>query len=182
MIQKYFKDYDGWNHKKKNLNGLPEKQFSEREIWWVSLGVNVGTEIDGKNYHFERPILVLKKISNHALWALPIGSTPRKGNYFHTIQIGNRSKTISLHQIRLVSSKRLLRNIDRIDFFEYLIILKKMQNLLPIKRIPLWMRGISVAFRHDENSIAKMKKFTRLIFDKIYLLLKKFHRNKGNSP
>ncbi len=173
MIQEYFKDFDGWNRKKKKLNDSAEKQFSEREIWWVSLGVNVGTEIDGKNYHFERPILVLKKISNYALWALPIGSTHRKGDYFYDIQMGSGSKTISLHQIRLVSSKRLLRKIDRIGVFEYFIILKRIQNLLSIKRIPLWVRGISIAFRHDGNSIAKMEKYARLIFDKIYAIKKK---------
>lgn len=36
--------------------------FYEREIWWCSLGVNIGFEQDGTNDLFERPVLVIKKI------------------------------------------------------------------------------------------------------------------------
>ena len=176
MTFEYIKNFDSWNRKKKILNSSIEKQFSEREIWWASLGVNVGTEIDGKNYHFERPILVLKKISNYALLALPIGSTHRTGDYFYDIEIGNNLKTVSLHQIRLISSKRLLRKVNRIGVFEHLIILKRIRKLFYIKRIPLYMRGISIAFRHDRNSIAKMEKYARFIIDKIFFIKKKLCR------
>ncbi len=34
--------------------------FHEREVWWASLGKNIGFEQDGKNKMFERPVLVLK--------------------------------------------------------------------------------------------------------------------------
>ncbi|MEK9183120.1 MAG: hypothetical protein AAB849_01275 [Patescibacteria group bacterium] len=30
--------------------------FREGEIWWASLGINIGHEQDGKNQNFERPI------------------------------------------------------------------------------------------------------------------------------
>ena len=55
------KDFDKWNIEKKKIdynikNILPKK----REIWWLSIGLNVGVEEDGKNNNFEQPILVMK--------------------------------------------------------------------------------------------------------------------------
>ncbi len=44
--------------------------FREKEIWWASLGVNIGYEQDGKNRNFERPVLVLKKFNKNILLAL----------------------------------------------------------------------------------------------------------------
>ncbi len=37
--------------------------FREGEIWWASLGANIGYEEDGKNENFERPILIFKKFN-----------------------------------------------------------------------------------------------------------------------
>lgn len=58
------KDYKNWHNLKLKIenNGTKKKKkFREREIWWCSLGENIGFEQDGKNEKFERPILVLRK-------------------------------------------------------------------------------------------------------------------------
>ena len=39
------------------------QSFAEGEIWWVSLGQNVGYEANGKNEKFERPVLVVRKFN-----------------------------------------------------------------------------------------------------------------------
>ena len=44
--------------------------FYEREIWWASLGENIGFEQNGKDENFSRPVLILKKFNNHLLWIL----------------------------------------------------------------------------------------------------------------
>ena len=44
------KDFDKWNELKKKLHVRQERLlFHEREIWWCSLGVNIGFEENGKN-------------------------------------------------------------------------------------------------------------------------------------
>lgn len=44
-----------------------EIYFEEREVWWASLGENIGSEANGKNFHFERPVIVLRKFSSDLL-------------------------------------------------------------------------------------------------------------------
>ena len=39
------KDFDSWNKEKKEINSHDELVlFHEREIWWCSIGINVGDE------------------------------------------------------------------------------------------------------------------------------------------
>jgi len=55
------KDFDCWNEIKKGIDGREKIIFcNKREIWWCSLGLNVGVEEDGKNQLFKRPVLVVK--------------------------------------------------------------------------------------------------------------------------
>jgi mRNA interferase MazF len=55
------KDFDGWNGRKKTLNGAEGTAlFHEREVWWCALGVNIGFEQDGRGGDFERPAIILK--------------------------------------------------------------------------------------------------------------------------
>ena len=129
----YKKDFDAWNTRKKHLNAekIPSGFFFlEREIWWASLGVNIGREIDGKNEHFERPVLVLRKFSSEALWILPISKTLKKGEYFHTTMHNKTPRTISLLQLRLISTQRLLRLISKMEEQEFEVIKNKIINLL----------------------------------------------------
>ena len=60
--------------------------FKEREIWWSSLGLNIGYEEDGKNIMFERPVLILKKFNHDFLWALPLTSRHKKGKYYYQFE------------------------------------------------------------------------------------------------
>lgn len=85
--------------------------FRDKEIWWASLGVNIGFEQDGKHENFERPILVLKKFNQYVLWALPLTSKNKVGKYYHQFQYKGKKFTVILSQLRLISSKRLLRRI-----------------------------------------------------------------------
>ena len=57
----YIKDFDGWHPCKKQIDQLKKRPtIRQREIWWCSIGVNVGVEQDGKNSLYERPVLVVR--------------------------------------------------------------------------------------------------------------------------
>jgi len=85
--------------------------FKEKEIWWASLGINIGYEQDGKNESFERPILVFKKFNEYMLWVLPLTSQDKIGKYYYQFEYEEKKYSVILSQLRTISSKRLLRKI-----------------------------------------------------------------------
>ncbi len=111
----YVKEFDNWNENKKGVDlKSGEVFFKEREIWWTSLGVNVGFEIDGKNNLFERPVLILKKVNKNQFIGVPLSSKQKNGYFFTRIKSeDNRVRgTSNFSRVRCFSSKRLLRKFS----------------------------------------------------------------------
>lgn len=128
----YIKDFDNWNKKKKIIDQkeIPDGMFfNEREIWWGSLGLNIGYEQDGKNENFERPLLIIRKFNNDIVWALPL-TTIAKDNKFH-YKLKSSGSFVILSQVRLVSTKRFLRLVETINENEFNEIIIKIKGLLP---------------------------------------------------
>lgn len=109
------KDYIKWHDLKRKIESSDKKElFREREIWWCSLGENVGYEQDGKNKNFERPVLVLKKFNHEVFLGLPLTSSQKEGKYYFPLQVGETSGSIILSQARLLSVKRLERKLESV--------------------------------------------------------------------
>jgi mRNA-degrading endonuclease toxin of MazEF toxin-antitoxin module len=128
----YIKDYDSWNKEKKQLNNLRFETipFHEREIWWCSVGVNLGDEQDGKNELFERPVLVVRKFNNRIAWVLPMSSKAKYGPYYHDIDYRGKRFSVLLSQLRIVSIKRFRRFIRKISPYQFSLINGKIVELL----------------------------------------------------
>jgi mRNA interferase MazF len=98
---------------------LNEGAFSayvhEREVWWCALGVNVGDEADGKHDNFERPVLVLMKFNKDAVLVVPLTSRPKRNPYHVPFLQEGKLFAAAYSQLRLVSTKRLLRRLYRMD-------------------------------------------------------------------
>ena len=111
------KDFDKWNINKKTLNSNTQGPFyNEREIWWCSLGVNIGFEQDGTGDNFDRPILVIKGFNKNTFLSIGLTGKKKTGKYyFYLGKIEGRDSTAVLSQIRLVDSKRLIRKIITLD-------------------------------------------------------------------
>lgn len=107
-----------------------EIYFREGEIWWTSLGVNIGHEQDGKNEYFERPVLILKKFGRYTLWAVPLSSRLKYSPYYFQYTYHGRNYSALLTQLRLISSKRLLRKVGVIDVMVFRAIKEKIKKLL----------------------------------------------------
>lgn len=124
------KDFQKWHIQKNKLHKSNKRiYFRIREIWWCSVGLNIGCEQDGKNDQFERPVLVLKKFNNEMLWILPLTTVIKTGQYYYSFEYNNNTYSVILSQLRVISSKRLLRRIRKIgqrDFEEIRTLLKKL--------------------------------------------------------
>ncbi|MBU1164563.1 type II toxin-antitoxin system PemK/MazF family toxin [Patescibacteria group bacterium] len=104
--------------------------FYEREIWWASLGCNIGFEEDGKNRNFERPVLIWKKFNKDMLWAIPLTTKQKEGKFFYTFVENDKSYTLIWPQLRLISSKRLIRKMTKISKATIELIKKEIINNL----------------------------------------------------
>jgi mRNA interferase MazF len=111
------KDFDRWNERKKTLHKSKFMDFvNERDVWWCSVGVNIGVETDGKHQNFERPVLVLRKFSAEGVLVVPLTLHVQKGNRYHVVGLHDGKEfSAVISQVRLVSTKRLLRFVYRMD-------------------------------------------------------------------
>lgn len=116
------KDFNSWNENKKcihteNLNKL----YHAREIWWCSLGLNIGFEHDGTGAEYQRPVLILKGLSSQTCLAVPLTSSLNKHKL--RIPIGNvegKEASAILSQMRVIDTKRLINKVGfaNIEAFE----------------------------------------------------------------
>ena len=100
---------------------------SVREVWWASIGVNIGHEEDGKNKKFGRPVVILKKINKHLVLTAPLTSKVKiHKTYYHKLVFSCPAFiSVIISQIRLLSSKRLFRKIGVIDKRDFMEIQEK---------------------------------------------------------
>ncbi len=122
------KNFDVWNDLKKTLHTSVKnhKSFHEGDIWWCSVGLNVGSEQDGKNNLFERPVIVIKKINNDLAIILPLTSIVKRPSYYVHLEHGY----VMLSQVRLISAKRFQRFITSVSSNDLLDIKKKFINIV----------------------------------------------------
>lgn len=101
-------DFDNWNSKKKVLDSTERNLlFKEGEIWWCSLGVNVGAEVYGKGEDFRRPVVIFKKLSHNSCIVMPTTTKEKNGSWFHHVYLKKRHRWIMMNQMRLISGNRL---------------------------------------------------------------------------
>jgi mRNA interferase MazF len=127
------KDFDKWNEIKKVINGksVTEIYFFECEIWWCHIGANVGSEQGGIGNKFLRPVLILKKLNRQLCWVIPLSQKVLKGSFFFPLlSESSKIRTALLSQLKLIDSRRLVEQIDRISELELSFIKKEIIALI----------------------------------------------------
>ena len=105
-----------WCGLKSNLCGKESKViFKQGDIWWASLGMNLGEEMFGKGEKFRRPVLVFRKFTGNSFLALPITKQEKKGNLYVEITIHKERRWVMLNQARILDKKRLTNRIGELD-------------------------------------------------------------------
>jgi hypothetical protein len=133
-IEKILQLFVSWTELKVriHLNDIKKQElyFYERQVWWASLGQNIGSEQNGKNTNFERPVLVFKKFNEDTFWAIPASTKIKIGKYYELFHLDDKEFSLNLSQLRLISSKRLLRLSGSISREEYEIIKDRVRKLI----------------------------------------------------
>jgi mRNA interferase MazF len=98
----YGKDFSEWHRLKTELQqrqGSPNP--NQREIWWCSVGLNLGHEEDGKGTQFSRPVLVVRKFNRRIFWGVPLTTQIKDKLHYHRIYFKEQEQCAMLSQLRL---------------------------------------------------------------------------------
>ncbi len=111
------KDFVEWHKIKQDIHKREKRPFyNEREVWWCSVGENVGFEMDGKGEDFTRPVLIIKGFSKEVFLCVPITTKLKIGKYYADINFGDgKARKAILSQIRLIDGRRLQEKIITLD-------------------------------------------------------------------
>jgi len=133
MPEELLKKFVAWLKLKVRLDCKDEKlipTFKTGEVWWVSIGMNIGHEQYGKHDNFERPALIIRAFNRHMFWAIPMTSQVKDTKYHMpfkyrkysgerdtngTLVFEEKDGNIIISQLKTMSSKRLLRKVGVVD-------------------------------------------------------------------
>ena len=115
MIEIILKQIQEWCKVKIFLLNKNKIIFKQGNIWWCSLGMNLGEEMFGKGPKFTRPILIFRKFTSNSFLGLPITKQEKEGNWYTEITIHKEKRWIILNQARILDKKRLTNRIGALD-------------------------------------------------------------------
>lgn len=124
------KDFDQWNVEKKKTHAENSRLYTVREIWWCRLGINVGSEQDGRGDAFLRPAVILRGFGPDACLIVPLTTSAR----VHPLRISvgiidGREARANISQIRIVDTRRLAEKIGFLEQDAFRNITKAVREL-----------------------------------------------------
>lgn len=123
--------FDAWNIVKKRLERrVAVRFFREGQVWWCSIGQNIGSEAYGKGRVFVRPVLIFRKISHNLFLGVPVTTKTKSGDWYSTIKFKGKGQAAMLYQIKVMDRKRLSNKIGEISEKEFGRISKDLACLL----------------------------------------------------
>jgi mRNA interferase MazF len=129
------KEYDEWNEVKKHTQQKKRKLgMKSREIFWVKIGHNIGSEEYGKGKDFARPVIIVRRLTSDLFIGIPITTTIKNNDYFHAFTYDNKSRgmvenSAMILQVKTFSIKRVLSKIGTVNKESFDEILEKTKSL-----------------------------------------------------
>lgn len=126
-----FKRFKQWLLLKEKLHDTNHRApfVSEGEIWWSSLGENVGYEMNGKSDKFSRPVIIYKKLARNFYCVIPTTTQIKTGSWFVNFKQHGKNRTACLHQVRTIDHRRLWSKIGELDGTDFKRIKADFKNL-----------------------------------------------------
>lgn len=128
--------YDKWNNLKKRLSTNSKlTHIRNSEIYFISIGQNIGYEAYGKDELFLRPVLIYKKLSHSTFIGIPLTSKPKSGSYYFKFSYKKDKYSYgSLNQLKVFDTKRIVYksgNIKKDDFDKLKSQMKEFIDITP---------------------------------------------------
>jgi len=140
------KDFDRWNASKKKIDREERPvDFHEREIWWCSVGVNVGSEQHSQSVDFSRPIVIVKRFTARIFWGVPLTTKIRTGEYRIRFGLNGIDNDMLVWHMRSFDRKRLVNKIGVLPRSEFQKLIAMTVNILAAIIMKTPMQGVSEA-------------------------------------
>jgi mRNA interferase MazF len=115
------KSFPNWTEVKAIIDSMDTNPPIYRigDVWWLSIGANVGYEEDGKGSKFLRPVLVLVKFNSQLFLGVPMSTQIKNNKYYIQVNLNSRVVSVLLSQIRAYSTRRFhdkLGKLNKQDF------------------------------------------------------------------
>ncbi len=109
-------EFENWHKLKQDIHSSKSRlHFRQGEIWFVSIGQNIGYEVFGKGEQFLRPVLVFRKINKSTFLSIPLTSKIKEDKYHFVINFKDKENSAMLSQIRTIDAKRLSYKIGSLE-------------------------------------------------------------------
>lgn len=119
-----------WSVLKQKLNQKEDQLFfHEKEIWWTSIGLNIGSEVFGKGSSFLRPVIIFKKLSQSSFLGIPLTTKTKIGSWYYTFLYHEKSTCANIAQIRVFDIRRLMYKQGELKEEHYIKIKLLLKNL-----------------------------------------------------
>ena len=125
---------DTWNALKQQLTSCATtKLFREQEIWWCSIGLNVGYEVYGKGPAFTRPVLIFKKRSRHTFLGIPMTTKLKEREDYHRIEFNGKPSALMFGEIRNLDARRLMDRMGKLSDTKFTAIANEVLTYLQLR-------------------------------------------------
>ena len=127
--------FNEWNEvKKKTQDNQRKLGIKPRDIFWAKIGQNIGSEEYGKNDNFARPVIIVRKLTHDLFIGIPLTSTIKDNDYFHSFEYNNKSNGLTKNsamilQVRTFSIKRLMNKTGVISKEDFEVVIEKSKGL-----------------------------------------------------
>ncbi len=144
---RFEKNFDEWNSKKKarDISNYKPPLVNEGDVWWASIGLNIGSEIDGKGSDFTRPVLILKKISKTFFLIAPTTSKEKSNNdWYVKVSHGQNYNYVSINQVKTIDYRRLWNRFYQLDTHDFEKVSNKFKDFISVKKYtPIFSDGVA---------------------------------------
>ena len=127
----FIKRFTEWIGLKEKLHNKEHKvpHVSEGEIWWASVGENIGSEINGKSGLFSRPVIIYKKLSHSFYFIIPTTTQEKTGSWFINFKQHGKVMTACLHQAKSMDYRRFSSKLGELDDADFARVQTGFKNL-----------------------------------------------------
>ncbi len=127
----YVKRFLEWIGLKEKLHKKLSKApcVSEGEIWWASIGENIGSEINGKSKLFSRPVIIFRKLAHDYYFVIPTTTKTKSGTWYVSYHQGGIDANACLQHARAIDYRRLYSRLGELDSDDFMEVKKGFKDL-----------------------------------------------------